>query len=111
MTTDLGSEFVIQFSAALCELLGTVHSRSTAYRPQSSGQTQPGAGRHAHALRQSQQDNLDDVLPAADFAVNMHSKKPFRTRHFTSTMAGTPGCRANWLWVCHPRKTLLPMTS
>ena len=73
MTTDRGSEFVNKFSAALCELVGTVHSRSTAYHPQSDGQTERMNRVLKDMLRHyvnPKQDNWDDLLPAAEFAVN-----------------------------------------
>ena len=73
MTTDCGSEFVNKFSAALCELVGTVHSRSTAYHPQSDGQTQRMNRVLDDMLRHyvnPQQDNWEKLLPAAEFAVN-----------------------------------------
>ena len=73
MTTDRGSEFVNKFSVALCQLVGTVHSRSTAYHPQSDGQTE----RMNRVLEDMlghyvnpKQDNWDELLPAAEFAVN-----------------------------------------
>ena len=73
MTTDRGSEFVNKFSAALCKLVGTVHSRSTAYHPQSDGQTERMNRVLEDMLRHyvnPKQDNWDDLLPAAEFAVN-----------------------------------------
>ena len=73
MTTDQGSEFVNKFSAALCELVGTVHSKSTAYHPQSDGQTEQMNMVLEDMLRHyvnPKQDNWDELLPAAEFADN-----------------------------------------
>ena len=40
INTDRGPEFTTKFIAALCELVGTMHCKSTAYHPQSDGQTE-----------------------------------------------------------------------
>ena len=40
LTTDRGPEFAIKFMAAMCETVGTMHCKSTAYHPQSDGQTE-----------------------------------------------------------------------
>ena len=40
ITTDRGPEFRNKFIALLCELVGTMHCKSTAYHPQSDGQTE-----------------------------------------------------------------------
>ena len=40
LTTDRGPEFAIKFDAAMCEIVGTMHCKSTAYHPQSDGQTE-----------------------------------------------------------------------
>ena len=37
ITTDRGPEITNKFIAALCELVGTMHCKSTAYHPQSDG--------------------------------------------------------------------------
>ena len=39
-TTDGGVEFTKKFVATLCELVGTLHCKFTAYYPQSDGQTE-----------------------------------------------------------------------
>ena len=70
LTTDRGPEFANRFIAAVCELVGTVHSKSTAYHPQTDGQTE----RMNKVLEDfighyisPQQDNWDQLLPLAEF--------------------------------------------
>ena len=114
MTTDRGFDFVNKFSAALCELVGTVHSKPTAYHPHSDSQNERMNRVLEDMLRHyvnPKQDTGTSCFLLLSLQSTMHSKKAFRTRHFTSTMAGTPGCQAIWLWVSNPTKTLLPMTS
>ena len=72
MTTDRGSEIFNKFSAALGELIGTMHSRTTAYHSQSDGQTEQMNRVLEDMLRHyvpPKQDNWDDLLPAAEFAI------------------------------------------
>ena len=40
ITTDRGTEFTNAFSKSLCEMIGTRHTKSTAYHPQTDGQTE-----------------------------------------------------------------------
>ena len=56
ITTDRGPEFTNKFIAALCELVGTMHCKSTAYHPQSDGQTE----RMLSSVN-PKQNNWDDV--------------------------------------------------
>lgn len=73
ITTDRGPEFTNKFIAALCELVGTKHCKSTAYHPQSDGQTERMNRVLEDMLRHyvnPHQDNWDELLAAAEFAVN-----------------------------------------
>ena len=73
ITTDRGPEFTNKFIAALCELVGTMHCKSTAYHPQSDGQTERMNRVLEDMLRHyvnPKQNNWDDLLSCAVFAVN-----------------------------------------
>ena len=73
ITTDRGPEFTNKFIAALCELVGTDHCKSTAYHPQSDGQTERMNRVLEDMLRHyvnPRQNNWDELLSAAEFAVN-----------------------------------------
>ena len=73
ITSDRGTESVNKFVAALCEIVGTMHCKSTAYHPQSDGQIERMNRVLEDMLRHyinPRQDNWDDLLPAAEFAIN-----------------------------------------
>ena len=73
ITTDRGPEFTNKFIAALCELVGTMHCKSTAYHPQSDGQTERMNRVLEDMLRHyvnPKQNNWDELLSCAEFAVN-----------------------------------------
>ena len=73
LTTDRGSEFTNKFIAAICELVGTMHCKTTAYHPQSDGQTERMNKVLEDMLRHyisPQQNNWDELLPMAEFAIN-----------------------------------------
>ena len=73
ITTDRGPEFTNKFIATLCELVDTLHCSSTAYHPQSDGQTERMNRVLEDMLRHyvnPKQNNWDELLSAAEFAVN-----------------------------------------
>ena len=73
ITTDRGPEFTNKFIAALCDMVGTMHCKSTAYHPQSDGQTERMNRVLEDMLRHyvnPRQNNWDELLSCADFAVN-----------------------------------------
>ena len=91
LTTDRGSEFTNKMIAAMCEILGTKHCKSTAYHPQTDGQTERMNRVLEDMLRHymnPRQDNWDELLAPLEFAVNNARMKALKTRHFTLTMAG-----------------------
>jgi hypothetical protein len=73
IVSDRGSLFTSKFWSALCDLLGTKQRLSTAYHPQSDGQTERMNRTLEEMLRSyvaSDQSDWDQLLPAAEFAVN-----------------------------------------
>ena len=73
LTTDRGPEFANRFIAAVCELVGTMHSKSTAYHPQTDGQTERMNKVLEDFIRHyisPQQNDWDELLPLAEFAIN-----------------------------------------
>ncbi len=67
-----GSVFISEFMKELNCLLGIKTSASTAYHPQSDGQTergQPGTRDVPPDVLQPQPERLDELLPSAEFAV------------------------------------------
>ena len=73
ITLDRGPEFINKFIAALCESVGTMHCKSTAYHPQSDGQTERmnrvvlDMPRHYVNPRQN---NWVELLSCAELVVN-----------------------------------------
>lgn len=74
--SDRGTQFNNQFMRRLYELLGIKASYSTAYHPQSDGQTERVNQVVEHYLRCFVSDRQDDwvgLLPMAEFCYNNHS--------------------------------------
>jgi len=76
LTTGRGPEFTNKLIAAMCEIIargGTKHRKSTAYHPQTDGQTERMNRVLEDMLRHyvsPRQDNWDDLLAPLEFAVN-----------------------------------------
>jgi transposase InsO family protein len=69
-----GSRFTGQFWTEVMRLVGTKQSMSTAFHPQTDGQTERANGILGDMLRayvSPEQDNWDECLDAAEFAVNI----------------------------------------
>ncbi|GLB41135.1 putative retrotransposable element tf2 155 kda protein type 1-like [Lyophyllum shimeji] len=73
--SDRGPQFVAEFTQELYRLLGIKLSTSTAYHPQSDGQTERVNQELEQYLRvfcNERQDDWDDLLPEAEFQYNNH---------------------------------------
>ena len=73
IVSDRGSVFDNKFFASVCELLGVSHTMSTAYHPQTDGQTERSNRTLEDMLRafvSPSQDDWDLKLPCCEFAVN-----------------------------------------
>ena len=73
LVTDRGTEFNNKFSDAICALIGTEHSKSTAYHPQTDGQTERMNQVLEEMLRHyitPKMDTWDMMLPVIEFAIN-----------------------------------------
>ena len=73
--SDRDPKFTGAFWNRLLELTNTKLVMSTAYHPQTDGQTEHTNRTLEHILRSNinyWQDNWDDLLPAAEFAINSH---------------------------------------
>jgi transposase InsO family protein len=72
---DRGSQFTAGFTRELYKLLGIKLATSTAYHPQTNGQTERVNQELEGYLRiftSQQQDNWDDLLPLGEFSHNNH---------------------------------------
>ena len=82
IVSDRGSVFTSHFWTAFLQLLGTKASLSTAFHPQSDGQTERVNRTVEQMLRlfiDYKQTNWDTLLPLVEFAVNNH--KHSATQH------------------------------
>ena len=73
ITTDRGTKFTNAFSKSPCNMLGTRHTKSTSYHPQTDGQTERMNRVLKDMLRHyisPKMDNWDDMLPVLEFAIN-----------------------------------------
>jgi transposase InsO family protein len=73
IVSDRGPQFTSDFWLALCELLGTTAKLSTAYHPQTDGQSERMNAimeQYLRAYVNYQQDNWVALLPMCEFAAN-----------------------------------------
>jgi transposase InsO family protein len=86
---DRGSQFIAEFTHELYRILGIKPATSTAYHPQTDGQTKCFNQELEGYLRiftNQHQDNWDGLLPSAEFTHNNHAHSS--TQH-------TPFCKGN----------------
>jgi len=73
IVTDRGTQFTSQFWTRVCSHLSTDHRLSTAFHPQTDGQTErqnQTKEQYLQAFRNHKQDNWVELLPLADFTYN-----------------------------------------
>jgi RNA binding activity-knot of a chromodomain len=73
--SDRGSQFVSEFTRELWRLIGIAPATSTAWHPQTDGQTErvnQELEQFVRIFTNYQQDDWDELLPAAEFAYNNH---------------------------------------
>lgn len=78
IVSDRGPQFAARFMKALYEKLGIQHALTTAYHPQSNGQTERAnqeVEKHLRLFTNARQDDWVDHLPTAEFVLNsrLHS--------------------------------------
>ena len=85
IVSDRGSLFTSDFWKRLCQHLGIESRLSTAYHPQTDGQTERTNAvmeQYLRAYVNYQQDNWVDFLPMAEFAANNHVSDTTKTTPF-----------------------------
>ncbi|CAD6970757.1 unnamed protein product, partial [Tilletia controversa] len=83
IVSDRGSEFTSSFWRSLCQLLNIEQSLSTAYHPQTDGQTErvnQNLEQYLRLYTSYQQDDWADLLPLAEFTYN-------NTEHSTTSVS------------------------
>ena len=99
MTSDCGSQFVSKMWNSLCKLLGIKTKLSTAFHPETNGQsknTNQEAERHLKSYVNHFQDDWVRLLPMGEFSANANvsatTKVPsfLATRGYNSKMSFDP---------------------
>jgi len=95
IVTDRGTQFTSRFTASLLELCDIHSNKSTAFHPQSDGQTERVNQILEQYLRifcDHQQDNWLDILPLAEFAYNNAEHSSTRMSPFFANYGLHPRC-------------------
>lgn len=98
IVSDRGPQFVSRFWKALCESLSIAPKLSTAFHPQTDGQTERTNQTLEQFLRNYlvyEQSNWAELLPLAEFAYNNSSSKSTKVTPFFANLGHHP--RANSL--------------
>ncbi|CAD6962302.1 unnamed protein product, partial [Tilletia controversa] len=85
IVSDRGSEFTSSFWRSLCKLLGIKQALSTAYHPQTDGQTErvnQSLEQYLRNFTNYQQSDWSDFLPLAEFAYNNSEHSTIKTTPF-----------------------------
>ncbi len=97
LITDRGSQFISIFMRNLCNVLGIKQNISSAYHPQTDGQSERSNQWVEQFLRHwsnTQQDNWADLLPIAQFAHNSWPNATTKSSPFKLLMGSKP--RTTW---------------
>ncbi len=97
LITDRGTQFILTFTRTLCGTLGIKQNISSAYHPQTDGQSERNNQWLEQYLRHwsnTQQDNWADLLPIAQFAHNSWPNATTKSSPFKLLMGNEP--RMTW---------------
>ena len=104
--SDRGTTFTAAFTSSLCKLLKIKHLRSTAYHPQTDGQTERVNQVLEQFLRiyvNYQQDNWVDLLPLAEFAYNNAKHVSINATPYYANYGYHPICNYASVTVASPK--------
>jgi hypothetical protein len=93
MVSDRGPQFVKEFTQELYRLLGIGISASTAYHPQTDGQTErvnQELEQYIRLFTSERQDDWDELLPIAEFQYNNHVHSATQATPFMVDTGRTP---------------------
>lgn len=93
IVSDRGPQFASQFWEQLCRTLGMHRNLSTAFHPQSDGQTEVFNAvieQYLRAFVNYHQDNWEELLPVAEFASNNQESESTRTSPFFASYGFHP---------------------
>ena len=109
IVTDRGPQFNSNFWKALTDLLGTKHKMSSAYHPQTDGQTERMNQTLECMLRHyinPTQTNWDDLLPLAEFAMNNAHNSSVDNTPFFLNYGLHPRCPVTREFLAHTAKNV-----
>ena len=93
IVSDRGTQFVAEFWRSLCQLLGIQARLSTAYHPESDGQTErfnAVAEQYLRAYINYQQDDWSRWLPLAEFSANNQDSATTKLSPFAANYGYNP---------------------
>jgi transposase InsO family protein len=93
IVSDRGSQFVSHFWKRLCQRLGTKPKLSTAFHPETDGQTERAnldLKQYLRAYVNYNQDNWVDLLPMAEFEANSAPNESTKIEPFVATKGYLP---------------------
>jgi len=93
ITSDRGPQFISEFWKRLTKRLGIILRLSTAYHPQTDGQTENANAvmeQYLRAYINHHQDDWVDWLPGAEFAANNHSSETTKMTPFMANYGFNP---------------------
>ena len=99
LLSDRDVRFTSHFWRDLWELMGTALTMSTAFHPQTDGQTERANRTLETALRSHvsvSQDDWDDLLPGLQMAANANKQASTGSPRSSSTTAARCDCRLTW---------------
>ncbi|KAE8206965.1 hypothetical protein CF327_g7448 [Tilletia walkeri] len=110
IVSDRGSEFTSSFWRSLCKLLGIKQALSTAYHPQTDGQTErvnQSLEQYLRTFTNYQQSDWSDFLPLAEFAYNNSEHSTTQTTRSSPTKDTIPPLTSKLLKEISLAKTTL----
>ena len=107
IVSDRGKQFVAHFWRRLCQRIGTKPKFSTAFHPETDGQTERanlGLKQYLRAYVNYEQDDWVDFLPMAEFEANAAANESTKIAPFMATKGYVPrgGVEPAALWQTEP---------
>ncbi|CRL31343.1 RNA-directed DNA polymerase (reverse transcriptase) [Penicillium camemberti] len=99
IVSDRGGQFVSEFWTEFCRILGIRRKLSTAYHPQTDGQSEIANQYMAQRLRpyvEQNQDNWSEILPMVDFAASILPQDTTKQSPFFIERGYEPAMSFDW---------------
>ena len=99
IVSDCGGQFISEFWTEFCRILGIKRKLSTAYHPQTDGQSEIANQYMAQRLRpyvEQNQDNWSEILPMVDFAASILPQDIIKKSPFFVERGYEPSMTFDW---------------